>query len=1116
MKTKIITLFLAFVASIGTLFASDIQVDGIWYDFDATNQTASVTYQGSFYTSYSNEYTGSVVIPASVTYNGVTYSVTSIGACAFYGCSSLTSITIPNSVTSIGNYAFYGCSSLTSIEIPNSVTSIGERAFYNCSSLTSVTIGNSVTTIGNYAFYNCSSLTSVVWNATNYADFSSSSDAPFYNICSQITSFVFGNEVEHIPAYLCYGMNNITSVTIGNSVTSIGELAFGGCSSLTSVTIEAVYPPTIQANVFYDTNNCPIFVPCNAINAYKTAWSDYATRIHGNCASSYTIQFVNWNDSVLQSTQVKEGQMPQYTGATPTRPNTNNYSYTFSGWSPQIVAVTADATYIAQFEAEEFTCEDIQTTWLQTGGSGLGGMTTDNSEVWTYNSQYGAVGKKQGGATGWLLTPVQDLRGMKSVTLSFSHTHKYATNYANEMTLWVCSDYKGSVSSSTWQQLTISPYANNDWTFVNVTINVPLDKVGKNTVFGFKYVSTSSNYATWEIKNLNLNAECGFAIDRTGPCGDNHQLTWTFDPETKKLVISGNGTLNSNYTFGLEAPTQTDSLIIAEGVTSIGNKAFTAMCSTITSLALPNTVTSIGDSAFAGLNNRRFNTLILPPTIINIGAHAFEGASYLHTIHFGSALEEIGAYAFYNCRSLTSVTIDAETPPTLGTNAFDNTNNCPLYIPCGTLESYQSAWSAYSSRIQYRPLEYIIEVNVNDPLTGIVTLPQTICDTPITAIPNYGYHFVQWSDGNTDNPRSIELTQDTTFTAEFTISRTGPCGDNHQLTWTFDPETKKLVISGNGTLNSNYTFGLEAPTQTDSLIIAEGVTSIGNKAFTTMCSTITSLALPNTVTSIGDSAFAGLNNRRFNTLILPPTIISIGAHAFDGASYLRTIHFGSALEEIGAYAFNGSVRVQEMTCLAETTPNVGTDGLTSINSLAKLYVPNDYLFEYQIDNNWSRFVLTPLGASETTVNEDEVIITANENTATITWPVNSNADTYTIEITKDGVVFCSLIFNASGQLTGIAFAPSRNGNARRASAATMTANGLQFTVTGLSSGTHYAYTLTVKDSSDDIVTSYAGEFTTTGALVPTDITPLQSGDDLQSTIILRRDKVYTVTGQEVK
>ena len=253
MKTKIFSLLLAVAASIGTIFASDTQVDGIWYDFDTSTKTASVTFQGSYVSSYSNEYTGAIVIPASVTYNSVIYSVTSIGGFAFGDCSGLTSVTIPNSVTSIRDYAFSYCTGLTSVTIPNSVT-------------------------------------------------------------------------------------------------SIGKYAFGGCSSLTSVTIEAETPPTLGEDAFWDTNNCPIYVPCNAVNAYKTAWSEYADRIVANC-SSFTISFVNWDGSNLQTLSVTEGEMPQYTGSTPTRPDDEEYTYTFSGWTPAIVAVTEDATYTANYTA---------------------------------------------------------------------------------------------------------------------------------------------------------------------------------------------------------------------------------------------------------------------------------------------------------------------------------------------------------------------------------------------------------------------------------------------------------------------------------------------------------------------------------------------------------------------------------------------------------------------------------------------------------------------------------------------------------------------------------------------------------------------------------------------
>ena len=286
---KLFTLFLALVASMGIIYASDTQVDGIWYDFDESNKTATVTFLGMRYDDF-NEYSGSVVIPSSVTYNGVTYSVTSIGDYAFGGCSSLTSITIPNSVTSIGDGAFARCSSLASVTIPNSVTSIGNNAFYYCSSLTSVTIGESVTSIGNYAFCGCGNITSVTWNAKNCNS---------YNFGSQVTSFEFGNEVEVIPSSLCEGMEKLTSITIPNSVTSIKGSAFSECSSMTSVTIPnsvdsigndafkgcnklvdiycyATTPPVVSESSFANYNAF-LYVPCESKKSYMVdaVWGNF-------------------------------------------------------------------------------------------------------------------------------------------------------------------------------------------------------------------------------------------------------------------------------------------------------------------------------------------------------------------------------------------------------------------------------------------------------------------------------------------------------------------------------------------------------------------------------------------------------------------------------------------------------------------------------------------------------------------------------------------------------------------------------------------------------------------------------------------------------------------------
>ena len=158
--------------------------------------------------------------------------VQSIGQYAFYGCSGLPSITIPNSVTSIGNSAFYHCTGLTSITIPNSVTSIGQIAFSDCSGLTSITLGNSVTSIGDYAFSGCSRLPSI----TIPNSVTSIGEAAFW-ACSGLTSITIPNSVTSISDNAFYHCTGLTSITIPNSVTSIGYRAFSGCSGLPSITI---------------------------------------------------------------------------------------------------------------------------------------------------------------------------------------------------------------------------------------------------------------------------------------------------------------------------------------------------------------------------------------------------------------------------------------------------------------------------------------------------------------------------------------------------------------------------------------------------------------------------------------------------------------------------------------------------------------------------------------------------------------------------------------------------------------------------------------------------------------------------------------------------------------
>ena len=268
-----------------TVAAHDFEVGGIYYNIlSETDKTVEVTCKGTSYNEYSDEYSGSVVIPESVTYNGATYGVTSIGSSAFDGCTGLTSIEIPNSVTSIGNGAFIDCTGLTSVTIPNSVTSIGEGAFENCTGLTSIEIPNSVTSIGNWAFSGCTGLTSVVLGNKNvylgefvfygcenikYFVRVSSEEAMTAMITNETdddTRILTGNmvipenvtcngksyKVTSIGDYAFFGCTGLTSVEIPNSVTSIGNWAFDGCTGLTCITIPNSVT-NIGINAFRDT-----------------------------------------------------------------------------------------------------------------------------------------------------------------------------------------------------------------------------------------------------------------------------------------------------------------------------------------------------------------------------------------------------------------------------------------------------------------------------------------------------------------------------------------------------------------------------------------------------------------------------------------------------------------------------------------------------------------------------------------------------------------------------------------------------------------------------------------------------------------------------------------------
>ncbi len=526
---------------------------------------------------------------------------------------------------------------------------------------------------------------------------------------------------------------------------------------------------------------------------------------------------------------------------------------------------------------------------------------------------------------------------------------------------------------------------------------------------------------------------------------------------------------NSVTSIGLYAFSDCSSLTsvtIPNSVTNIGKGAFSG-CSSLSSMTIPNSVTSIGESVFSNCSS--LTAVEIPNSVTSIGWYAFYECTGLTSVTIPNSVTSIGHYAFTGCSSLISVTIP-NSVTSIGEGAFNECSSLTsIYVPCGEMERFKQLLKN-DSRVKYEPVPYTITITAEN---GSVIYPQTKCDDMLlTATPDYGYHFTQWSDGNTDNPRTIELRQDTTLEAIFAVDKYGTCGDNLQLTWRYDTGNQTLTISGEGDLTTNMRYGVEAVKEMKELVIEDGVGIIGNEAFADI-KTLSTIILGKDVRELQERVFYNCNNLTaiYNYRKTPASATS------------------NTFEEVDKYA-------------------------------CTIYVMAGSEEMFRSATGWKDFysILT-IGASETTVTDNTATVVPSANSATFTWPVSNEAASYTIDITKDGDLFCHLTFNANGQLTDIAFAPGRDGQSM-APAAVMTANGLQFTVTGLSSNTEYGYTITAKDAEDTEVASYSGSFTTTGVATSTDVlqsalAPRKFMRDNQ-VLILRDGKTYSIQGVEVK
>ncbi|MCR5532413.1 MAG: fibronectin type III domain-containing protein [Paludibacteraceae bacterium] len=469
-------------------------------------------------------------------------------------------------------------------------------------------------------------------------------------------------------------------------------------------------------------------------------------------------------------------------------------------------------------------------------------------------------------------------------------------------------------------------------------------------------------------------------------------------------------------------------------------------------------------------NCENISQVVINDGVTSIGDYAFAGCSSLTSVTIPNSVTSIGQYAFYDCRGLTSVTIP-NSVTSIGTNIFQD---------CSSLTSIDVA----SDNSNYCSVDGVL---FNKDKTTLVQYPggkQGAYTIPngVTSIGDFAFYVCS---GLT----SVTVGNSVTSIGEYAFA---VC-----------PSLTSINVASD---NLNYCSEDGILFNKDKSILIQYPASKNN----------TEYDIPNSVTSIGECAFFGCSG--LTSVTIPNSVTCIGGDAFDGCTGLTSVTIPNSVTSIGDHAFTNCTGLTSLTCMATTPPSMSIDVFYKVDcSQIPLYVPVGSIDAYQTAYQWEDFTnILPIGAEETETTTVKTEPTTNS--VEVTWPVVVGAYTYELVIKdKSGNVICTLVFNAQGQLISIAFnAPGRDGVPQQTQGA-----GFSFTITGLTAGTSYDVTITAKDSNGNTLDTRTSSFTTKGE-APQGIDDINAATKSQKIVrdnqvlILRGDKTYTLTGQEVK